>query len=73
MRFYDLTFGLYIILLVCSGCAIALGNYMYDEFWPEHNQTEEYREKKIEEEEANIDLAPPYQEVQRKRYNRRRK
>ena len=63
MRFYDLTFGLYIILIVCSGCAIAMGNYMFDEFWPDDNAAEEYVEERIKDKTGiDVDLTPNSEE-----------
>lgn len=59
MKFYDLSFLLYVVIILCTGGAITAINYFYDEFWEDDNPFEEYVEKKIEQNTGlDIDLTP---------------
>lgn len=58
MKFYDA--GLIVFIVVASLAAvIAIGNYVYDEYWPDDNPVEEGIEKELERRTGvDIDLTP---------------
>lgn len=41
MKFFEFSIAVFLIIVICSGCALGLGNYMYDEWWHQPDEKEQ--------------------------------